>query len=240
MNISTLVLYGSCARGDNNSTSDVDLFALTTSDDYRMVVKSKINLAMYPKSLAIDMAKRGELFMLHIVEEGKPLIDLNGEFRSLRESFVYRKSYAHEISNAGGLGWAIRRFGSSVRNQALVNRRIAWCVRTVLIAKAAEEEKAIFSAEALTHFAADDEVRHLILNKNEDRLQTSIYPIFERFLLKWTGPPPLLERETVDAYQALFKNQKNIVGLKTFKAFQNDKNYDDYLTISKMKKKLRR
>jgi hypothetical protein len=237
MTITALVLYGSCARGDNDANSDVDLFALTTEDDYRMVIKSKINLAMYPKTVAFDMAKRGELFILHVVEEGKSLMDFSGDFQLLKDSFVYRKSYGIETSKAGSLGWGIAHFGRSVGNQALVNQRIAWCVRTILIGKAAESKVAIFSARALAEFSDDSDVYKLILNKNQEKFQPSIFPIFRKFLLKWIGPAPLPEGNTLDDYRAFFKRTENVVAIKTFRAFSSDKNYDDYVGEYKKKRK---
>lgn len=228
MNISAFVLYGSCARGDSNQSSDVDLFAITVDGEYQMVVKNKVNLAMYPKALALEMAKNGELFILHIVKEGQPLIDHRGDFQLLKDTFSYKNSYEKEIINSSELGWAIRHLGPSVRNQALVNQRIAWCVRTILIAKAAEEKKAIFSAESLGTFANEENVKILITNKTITTYQPKIFPIFEKFLLKWTSSNPLQKTAKLEDYQELFEKNKNIVGLKTLKAFKSDQDFDKY------------
>lgn len=228
MNISAFVLYGSCARGDSNQSSDVDLFAITADGDYQMIVKNKVNLAMYPKALALEMAINGELFMLHLVKEGQSLIDQEGDFQLLKDSFIYKNSYEKEITNSAELGWAIRYLGPSVRNQALVNQRIAWCVRTILIAKAAEEKQAIFSAESLGNFANEENVINLIKNKNFNTYQPKIFPIFEKFLLKWTFSNPLQKTAKLEDYQELFEKNKNTVGLKTLKAFRSDQDFDKY------------
>jgi predicted nucleotidyltransferase len=228
MNISAFVLYGSCARGDSNQSSDVDLFAITADGEYQMIVKSKVNLALYPKSLALEMAKNGELFMLHLVKEGQSLMDHEGDFQQLKDSFVYKKSYKKEILNSSELGWAIRYLGPSIRNQALVNQRIAWCVRTILIAKAAEKNKAIFSAKSLGEFANENSVTNLIINKNATTYQPKIFSIFEKFLSKWTFSAPLQKTAKLEDYQELFENSQNIVGLKTLKAFKSDQDFDKY------------
>jgi predicted nucleotidyltransferase len=142
MNVASLIIYGSCARGDNVSTSDVDLLSLVSEGDYRMIVQNKINLALYPRTDAFEMARTGELFMLHIVREGRALIDFDADFEKLKADFQFKPSYGTEIANATALGWALIQLGKNVKNFALVNRRIAWCVRTILIAKAAEREEA--------------------------------------------------------------------------------------------------
>lgn len=227
MTISALVLYGSCARNENTANSDVDLFALTSHEDYRMVVQNKSNIALYPVPLALKMAQEGDLFLLHVVTEGRVLYDSAGDFSNLQASFKFKNTYKKEISNASELGWAIIKLGKTVANQTLVNKRIAWCVRTILIAKAAEERKAIFSASALTQYSGDQEASILIENKESNAIRLSSFREFEKFLSKWSNIN-LLNFNTFNEYQTAFIKSQNIVGYKTLRAFANDKVFNDY------------
>lgn len=228
MNIASLIIYGSCARGDNVATSDVDLLSLTSEGDYRMIVQNKINLALYPRSDAFEMAKTGELFMLHIVREGRALIDFDTDFEKLKADFQFKPSYGTEISNATALGWALIQLGREVKNFALVNKRIAWCIRTILIAKAAERKEAIFASQALAKFANDPSLANLIENKNSSTSNQKIYKPFQDFLEKWgdskISPKPM----NLMDHKRQFETSGNIVGLKTIKAFQGDVAFERY------------
>jgi predicted nucleotidyltransferase len=228
MNVASLIIYGSCARGDNVVTSDVDLLSLTSEGEYRMIVQNKINLALYPKSDAFEMARTGELFMLHIVREGRALIDFDADFEKLKSDFRFKTSYGAEIANATSLGWALIKLGREVKNFALVNKRIAWCIRTILIAKAAEREEAIFSTQALARFANDPSIANLIENKNSSISNQRIYKPFQEFLEKWGGAKTTPNSMNLMDFKKQFEKSGNIVGLKTIKAFQGDLEFERY------------
>ncbi|QCB46274.1 nucleotidyltransferase domain-containing protein [Hydrogenophaga sp. PAMC20947] len=228
INISSLIIYGSCARGTNTSTSDVDLLSITSEGEYRMVVQNKINLALYPRSLAIKMAKNGELFMLHIVREGRPLIDFNNDFEFLQSNFEFKKSYSKEIEDATNLGGAILQFGSNVKNKSLVNKRLAWCVRTITIAKAAEQKLSIFSAVGLSEFLHDKSILDLIENKNNLSETPKIMKKFEKFLHTHGSSTRILSANSLLEYKSLFNTNSNIVGSKTIDAFISDREFDTY------------
>lgn len=228
MNVASLIIYGSCARGDNVSTSDVDLFSITSESHYRMIVQNKINLALYPRPIAFEMARTGELFMLHLVREGRALIDFDGDFEKLKTDFTFKNSYSKEIENATMLGWALIAIGKNVKNFALVNKRIAWCVRTILIAKAAEQHQALFSTYALAEFAGDAVVKSLIENKNLSVDNPKIYKPFQAFLQTWGSSHNVAKQLSLVEYSGLFERTENVVGLKTIRAFQGDLAFDRY------------
>lgn len=227
MAISALVLYGSCARNDNTEISDVDLFALTSHDDYRMVVQNKANVALYPTPLALNMAYNGDLFIFHVITEGRVLYDSNGDFANLQKCFKLKNSYQKVISNASELGWAILKLGKKSTNQTLINKRIAWCVRTILIAKAAENRDAVFSSSALKKYWNDQEASNLIENKESSSLRAKSFRDFEKFLNKWSNIDSL-NFDTFKEFQEAFSKSENIIGSKTLYAFENDKAFTEY------------
>lgn len=228
MNVTSLIIYGSCARGDNVSTSDVDLLSLVSEGDYRMIVQNKINLALYPKTDAFEMARNGELFMLHIVREGRALIDFDTDFEKLKTDFQFKLSYGTDIANATALGWALIHLGKNIKNFALVNKRIAWCVRTILIAKAAERQEAIFSTQALAQFANDPSIAKLIENKNNSTSNLKIHKPFQEFLEEWGNSKAHIKSMDLMDYKEHFQKTGNVVALKTLKAIQGDAALERY------------
>ncbi|CAI1213870.1 Nucleotidyltransferase domain [Serratia plymuthica] len=144
MNIKCLVLYGSCARGDQNTSSDIDLFAIHDQDEYRMYINGNINIALYSEKKAFEIMESGNLFGLHIKEEGKLMFN-DSIFNEMRASFKYKDSYSEEISVASTLGRFILKEQKIIKNSALLNKRLSWCVRTILIAKSAEMKEPVFS-----------------------------------------------------------------------------------------------
>lgn len=150
MKVLSLSLYGSCARGEETSTSDIDLFAIHDQKKYQMIIRGRVNIALYPKELAIDMMKKGNLFALHLKHEGLPVFNKK-LFDSITDNFIYKECYSREITNALLLGNYIVNNHMKIRNIAMMNKRISWCVRTILIAKGAEIRSPFFSTQRLSN-----------------------------------------------------------------------------------------
>jgi hypothetical protein len=87
----------------------------------------------------------------------------------LRSAFHYRANYRREALRAATLGWFLIAHGADL-NPQLVNRRAAWCVRTILIAEAAERRTPVFAAEDLARMSGDDAVRAIIRRKSSAEL----------------------------------------------------------------------
>ena len=230
MSILALALYGSRAREDNDENSDVDIFALSTEPTYRMIIQSKLNIACYPESLAMKRAHEGDLFILHITKEGKIIYDTSANFQILKSEFRYKENYAKEITDASELGWMLVNIAKNLSNYTLLNRRIAWCVRTILIAKSAEQKEPCFSAHDLCNFSGKSCVYILIKNKNNDSFDETIIKSFRNFLdIFGTQPTILAQSPDISAYQNHFKMTNNIIGLKTTVLLERDSADDFYL-----------
>lgn len=222
MTILSLVLYGSCARSDNHKDSDVDLFAITTDPHYRMIVDKKINIANYPEQLAMKRASAGDLYFLHIVHEGRRIYDTGQFFDQLKDAFRYKENYSAEIKNAVELGWLLLRFSDQISNITLLNRRIAWCVRTILIAKSAEARTPKFSAKDLADLLNFKHTELLIKNKSQDKINLKTLSYFEEFLndMNETIPSELIKLPLNEANK-YFIRSNNVVGAKTFNLINN-------------------
>lgn len=96
--VRTIILFGSLARGDYNSLSDIDLLLITRKKLEKRQIKKVIPKTLIPeKNLAlsvysqnqIDSAyKEGILFLVHVLKEGKILYD-DGFFKELSSSPFY-------------------------------------------------------------------------------------------------------------------------------------------------------
>lgn len=217
MPIVTLALYGSCARRDDDEQSDVDILAVTTEDKIFSHVDSKLTFSYYPKQYLLDRARAGDLFVLHLVREARALYDHSGVMDELRDSFALKASYSDEIRSASDLGWFLVRWAEKFENYLLLNKRIAWCVRTILIAKSTEQGGAVFSAMELSKFSEFDITYDLIRNKNCDRLLGWVIPSFKDFLEKFGANDykQLLQSSSYEESLAHFEIHANDVGKST-------------------------
>jgi len=216
MTISAVALFGSRARGDGDETSDVDLLLFTNEDEPRHVTMGNISLSLYPLAHLLGLASNGDLFACHLALEAKPIHDPDGQLAQLRANFQLRGSYSAEVGQASDLGWLLARFGQSLPNASLVNRRIAWCIRTILIGRSAERRQPIFATAALVEFASTPAVEELIKLKSSQRSPTNeILAQLESFLESWGNPDPALSTTIPAGYRQRFAQTRNSVGLGT-------------------------
>lgn len=218
MSFESLFLYGSAARGDQNNDSDVDLLGITKSDTYSMVVKKRVNVAIYPLDKVLKMAMEGNLFILHIIEEGKIIYDPDGYFQQLNFKFKFKDSYNDDVGHASDLGWMLIKLSKNTDNFAFLNKRIAWCVRTILIARSAEKRTPFFSARTLASFANAELVLSLIKNKHNPHFDKKNLQQFENFLSEFgTQLPTWIEKGGWQEAESYFSISGNLVGLQTYK-----------------------
>lgn len=162
----SLVLYGSRARGDHRIRSDVDLLGVIEGRLIEKEISARgASFYSYPAKTLLEKSKSGDLFVLHLVQEGKVLHDTVGFFESVQESFRYKKSYHKEITQAQAV---IKFFESrpSLLNKAPARKRLVWGIRTLIVARSAEQQKPIFSSRQLERFSNIEGLKELIDNRN--------------------------------------------------------------------------
>lgn len=218
MTISAMLLFGSHARGDEDIYSDTDLLLISQDDGPQHVQKGHLSTSIYPLHDLLRRAKDGDLFVCHITREAKAIYDPCDQLDLLRKQFVLRESYKHEIAQASDLGWFIVDFGRQSHHQALLNRRIAWCVRTILIAKSAEQKRPVFAATELAAFAASSEVLRLIKNKETDRADPEALSMLGTFLLSFGAARIHPKVSSYGEYLKRFSDTSNNVALSLIKA----------------------
>lgn len=213
MAILALALYGSRARGDDTRSSDIDLLLVTDDERPGHSQKGSISMSSYSLRALKERACEGDLFLYHLVFEGRPLYDPDNHFSGLRTTFRLKRSYSTEIQKAVDLGWFIAGFGESISNRSLLSRRITWVVRTILIATAAETGRPVFSREELLKMAPGLETERLIAQKDINEPDARSGSDLEWFLVRYGRPPSISANAAKDEYVEMFKQRKNDVAL---------------------------
>lgn len=168
--IEALMLFGSAARGENDENSDVDLLAIAAEHKpFSKKTKQTEIQFLAPREL-LKSASEGDLFAIHLAFEGKVIFDSTGVFTKFKEKLVIRKDYEREIGWGSDLAWFLHDFAMKNRNARLVNKRIAWCVRTIAIASLIQSGRILFSPKALAREYNHKHIDDLIsLRRAEDR-----------------------------------------------------------------------
>ncbi len=218
MTVSAMLLFGSHARGDEDIFSDTDLLLISEDDRPQHVQKGHLSTSIYPLEDLLVRARKGDLFVCHIVREAKAIYDPAHQLDLVRKQFSLRASYEREIGHASDLGWFIVDYGSESHLQFLLNRRIAWCVRTILIAKSAEIEEPVFSAVGLAEFANSDDVLKLIKNKETDRADPEAMEMLANFLSTFGSARFQRDAVSYGEYIKRFADTSNDVALSLIKA----------------------
>ncbi|HGY2284824.1 TPA: nucleotidyltransferase domain-containing protein [Citrobacter braakii] len=148
-NLKSLILFGSHSRGDNTIDSDIDLLGIDDKQKFTVRNIGKVNFSFYSTDKSLEMCRQGDLFFLHIVSEGKCLFN-DHFFNELRNSFRFKESYLSEAAVAYYLAQKIIKNSSDISNWIIANKRISWCVRTILIALSAEQRNPIYSKTELS------------------------------------------------------------------------------------------
>ncbi|MCW5737311.1 MAG: nucleotidyltransferase domain-containing protein [Enhydrobacter sp.] len=215
-----MFLFGSRARGDHEAASDTDLLIVCDEPQPRHVSVGKVSMFFYPWQKLLADAAHGDLFAGHVALEGKPISDEFDQLRELRRTFRLRSSYAPEVSHALDLGWFIYRFPEALR-PSLAAKRMIWCVRTILIARSAENGKPIFAPGQLAKIAQSSAGGELLSMRRRRRLTKATLRLFQRFLLEEGRGADEPRCSTPAQFIDRFVQSENGVALRTLR--QNEK-----------------
>jgi hypothetical protein len=212
-----LALLGSRARGDHGEDADVDLLGVETGPPARTVVYGRCTLSCYPLDDILRHARSGDLFALHIASEAKVIYEARPVFEHIKRAFTYRPDYSREIRLASDVGWFLVRYCDRFRSGKVLNEKVAWCTRTMLIAEAAAQRRPIFSAAALSEFAGSGAVRTLIEHKDSAELDFGMMETFRGVLRTFgAAEPPMLR--TLAEQKCAFETDGNAPGVRAISA----------------------
>ncbi|MBO7327786.1 MAG: nucleotidyltransferase domain-containing protein [Lentisphaeria bacterium] len=166
MQLKALILFGSCARGDQQEDSDVDMLAIHDDKIYRIDEYGKLNFSLYSETTLSKMMSDGELFALHLATESKIIYENDECASKLFKTFRYKNSYQSVIDEANILAWTIIKHYYCINKPELCNKRLVWCVRTICAAMAAEQKKNCFSAASIIASVPLDNMAWMLKQKS--------------------------------------------------------------------------
>ena len=210
--ICAVMLFGSRARGDHTPESDIDILLCLREGTPSLSGEGNLSISIYPKAQLLEMAGRGDLFVFHLVSESMVLWEADGFSKELRTAFAKPSDPAKVIANATDLG-------SLLLDRALhfppdlLNRRVAWVVRSILTARSIADGNVTFAASKLSDRYADDSALTLMQAKNSDSFDAARLKAFRLFLEKYGDATSLVPCQR--SWQTRFTRNSNTFGLKT-------------------------
>jgi hypothetical protein len=146
--------------------SDVDLLGIVSGGRIKRGASVRgTNLHLYPYDYLESRSQRGDLFLLHLTREGKPLYDTAHAFSRIVESFQFKKSYRHEIAEASVVVWYCLENERYIESPKF-RKRLFWAIRTLIIADAASHEKVVFGSKDIDRYSGLSDCRKIIDNRN--------------------------------------------------------------------------
>ncbi|WP_298337809.1 nucleotidyltransferase domain-containing protein [uncultured Erythrobacter sp.] len=214
MRIVSTILFGSQARNDQSESSDTDLLLICLENDRKHVSAGSLSLFLYSWKSLIEDAQNGDLFVCHLVHEAKPLIDPEDYLAKLRDRFKFRASYHQDIDNAIDFAWFLILQSDQI-NDALLAKRALWCVRTVLIADAANRSEAIFAPQQLAERTSSEAGRRILQSRHEKIGSAWTKQLLEEFMsdIGYRAAPRSLK--SVDDFRRRFADTGNKVAMQT-------------------------
>ncbi|MFP2384587.1 nucleotidyltransferase family protein [Enterobacter ludwigii] len=185
-NISCLVLFGSHATNEASEDSDIDLLGINNSTLRTVRENGKVNLSLYSFSELMKMAKAGNIFILHVLMDGVCVFNQQ-IFNEIKDNFIYKKNYDIDIATAYYLARTILSEVDNISNWPVANKRISWCVRTILISISVEQRKPIFSKSKLASSCVNtglcyEDAFSLVDAKSNKNKNTNVLNSLSKFL----------------------------------------------------------
>ncbi|MCT4624028.1 MAG: nucleotidyltransferase domain-containing protein [Schleiferiaceae bacterium] len=232
MPILATALYGSRARGDHSASSDTDLFLITDNDAIKHDAVGGLSSSYYPLHRVKEMAEGGNLFLYHVLHEGIILYDPKQIFETLKNDFCFLDSYQHVATEAAAIGWMIVNHPNHAAQSPILRRRIAWCVRTILIAQSANRRSPVFSRDQLCKISSSIHVSSLIQQKDQksNLAGTAIeFEYLEDFLVSTGISNPVSSPINLASYKAYFEKFNVSIGLDFLSSFDSSHVSEIYL-----------
>lgn len=225
-NLQCLILFGSHARGDIDQNSDLDLLGVDNINQHKTISINKVNLSLYSYEHLINMAKDGDPFVFHLINEGKCLFG-NEIFDHLNNSFQYKENtlYLNDAKAACYLATKIYQNRDAIATSKwwLANKRISWCIRTIIISLLMCKREAVFSKHELAIHITEqikkinqEDAFLLVDAKSHKNKDDKILELLLEFI---SSQPELHQVDKTDIYS------RDIIS-KTINSIISDEKYD--------------
>lgn len=214
-----VLLFGSLARGDSSNESDIDILVAAPKGRLASVKEGAAEIQHTPQEKLLEMANRGDLFAIHLAYEAKVISDPSNFFQDFKFQLTIRRDYSKERQWAFSLLAYLLTSESFSEKYELRNKRIAWCVRTVLISLLIERGRIIFSpAKIAKEYPAPFVGRLISLRRNtssEDQYLKDSLAFLKHF------DQTALAKLSTSELEEMFIIEQNEVALATVKALYN-------------------
>jgi len=211
-----VLLFGSMARGDSSETSDVDLLISEETGGIKSERAGRVEVQYTPQKYLMEMSARGDLFAIHLAYEAKVVADPNGFFDSFKKSLRIKTSYTKEREAASALAAYLLKRKLSKPQIPIRNKRIAWCVRTILISLLLEKGEIVFSPTRLQDLYPDKKIG-ILLNARRKKIKLSGYKTALRWFLEEYGEAEF-GRKGLKELRKVFEQQDNEVAKSTIRS----------------------
>ncbi|ATW03226.1 MAG: nucleotidyltransferase domain-containing protein [Parasphingorhabdus sp.] len=222
-----VALFGSRARGDHKPESDTDILLVVTEGTARVTTSGTVSLSIYPIDDLATRAQRGDLFTGHLVIDAQPLYDPTGFIPQLRGLWKPKDDYSLEIRRASDLATFLMLHQNILAAPAFSSRRIAWCVKTILIAHSVAAGRPAYSDHDLASLAGDVNLLRLLELKTQPDTTTERMRQLGDFLTRWGIVGFSANDSSVSAFVSHFVATGNEIALKTLAA-KHEYSDDDY------------
>ncbi len=184
---STLLLFGSYSRGDNNIDSDIDILQIT--DNYFPSYSiNHYNISVYTLSQLINMAEEGSLFILHLINEAKVIYGdekiiflLRTKFRAPANYSAYRNEL---ILTADVLDIDVNTYN---KNWKGFNNLLSYLFRSYLYSLLFDENKIVFSINSIALYFHDNDIILFFRLKKMNHGNYNEFENCKKIFEKYTG-----------------------------------------------------
>lgn len=214
-------LYGSRARMDHTEQSDIDILLVTDDERFRHKIEGSLSLSYYPINDLIEKAENGDLFLYHVLHEGKFLFDPGRLFELLRKKFKLKSDYSCLIQDAGAVAWMIVNFWKVLETSPILHRRITWCVRSILIALSANIGEPAFTLPSLEKYSPQSNLKLLFSQKEQIQVKRKVITELERFLMEQGILNPLPGVCTISCFKNYFEKKDISIGVGLINSVKN-------------------
>lgn len=182
-----LYLFGSYSRGDFQENSDIDILQVV-KNHRPSYSKDEINFSVYTSSYLTKMAQKGNLFILHLINDGKTITDKLNLFEKLKSIFKPLEnysSYRDELTIASKL-LDVKKSDYKMQWKKL-NSISTYFLRSYLYSKAYDNNKIIFSINELATYFDDLRISNALYLKNYKAPSYEKYLLNKKLLEYYTG-----------------------------------------------------
>lgn len=215
-----VLLFGSLARGDGSSESDIDILVSSPKGRISSVKDGHAEVQYTPQDKLLEMARRGDLFAIHLAYEARIISDPSNFFQEFKSCLVIKKDYSQERRWAFSLLAYLIKRRVAHRGIQLRNKRIAWCVRTVLISLLIEEGRIIFSPRRLLNHYDEPYIGKLLSMRRGDTSGHLYKNGIIGFLKKFGGSEYL--GYSAQELEVEFLHEENRVAISTINGLEKE------------------